>query len=386
MVFDFATDFSDAAGTIAGGNGGNWKPGDVPPLKFKGRHGAVMARIQELINALAASADGLTIDEMRKDLCCDARTIKRYLKTIEEELNLYITKDREPTTKQLRYRIDDTSTVPLFRISDSELLALLFARTAFRAHKGTPFAEQINSLYAKLSRSSPFAGAPNKEHAENVISADLLGAMEVKPDVFNTVLNATYEQVELRFSYESPETVSTAVRTVQPLHIKNRDGRWYLLAIDTERAEDDNVRNFAIARIKNPEKGNEFTPPEPYNHEWTQQYFDKAFGVFVGDNAEECEVRIALDAPTYARAKERLWHKNQRFIDAAEGGAGGTGGGEFRVSGLRVGALDEVAMWVLARRGGAVAIAPPELKAKVLACAQKIAAVHGAAVHGAGGG
>ncbi len=165
----------------------------------------------------------------------------------------------------------------------------------------------------------------------------------------------------MEFAYRKPGEAQSSRRCVQPYHLAHRDNLWYLIALDVERGA---LRTFALPRIGQVKVLAEtFARPENFSPE---AFFASALGVLGGEG--NYEVVIRFDSAVADRVREREWHESQDMRDQADGSL------ELR---LRLGALAEVARWVLGWGDSAEVLGPPELRDHLRAKVTRLARIYG---------
>jgi predicted DNA-binding transcriptional regulator YafY len=148
------------------------------------------------------------------------------------------------------------------------------------------------------------------------------------------------------------------VRVVDPYHLANINGEWFLFAFDHARKD---IRTFVPARMSDvTTTGKTFPRPAKFSLE---KRLHDSFGVFSGQG--EFNVVIRFDEFGAGYIREKKWHPSQELRELKDGGA------ELR---MKLSSLDEVQRWVLSWGGHAKAVAPKELVEMVRAAARLILA------------
>jgi len=147
-------------------------------------------------------------------------------------------------------------------------------------------------------------------------------------------------------------------RLVDPYHLANINGEWFLFAYDHARKD---IRTFAPARIQSAQPtGTTFARTEKFSLE---KRLRDSFGVHSGKGEFAVVIRFNPRAADYIR--EKKWHGSQQLRDLKDGGAELS----FKLS-----SLVEIERWVLSWGGDAKVLKPRELAESVRAAAQKILA------------
>jgi predicted DNA-binding transcriptional regulator YafY len=262
-----------------------------------------------------ARTAGVTIDDLASQCSVTTRTIRRDLQALEEAgFPLY--DDRSHDDGRTRWAINGQA----FRgvaagLTLSELCALYFSRTLLEALSGTPFRDDLESAFEKLS-----AGlAP---HMQRFLD-QLPRVLASKPDPMRKrddprqqrmaarLLEATLHLRQAAITYHSQSSDRTKPYLVHPYRLAHAQGGLYLLAYVPEYRE---VRTFALERILEVSILEErFTPIE----ELSEEAFPHSLGVYSG-TPERVEVEFQPAVADYVVS--RTWHPSQRTEPLGGGG------------------------------------------------------------------
>ena len=167
---------------------------------------------------------------------------------------------------------------------------------------------------------------------------------------------ATAERRQLELIYRKPGQQQTEQRVVDPYHLANINGEWFLFAYDHLRQD---IRTFVPARIKAIKStGNTFVRSHKFSLE---QRLRDSFGVRSGQGEYDVVLRFNAQVADYIR--EKKWHDSQQMRELKDGGV------ELE---MKLSSLAEVERWVLGWAGNAVVVRPPELADAVRRAAKKI--------------
>ena len=167
---------------------------------------------------------------------------------------------------------------------------------------------------------------------------------------------AAAERQQLELAYRKPGQQKTESRIVDPYHLANINGEWFLFAYDHLRND---VRTFAPSRVQSVKlTGKQFTRPEKFSLE---KRLRDSFGVHSGQGEFKVVIRFDEFAADYIR--EKRWHASQKIKELPKGGL------ELH---LTLSSLGEVERWVLGWGGHAKVLQPRELLTSVRRAAQAI--------------
>jgi predicted DNA-binding transcriptional regulator YafY len=313
------------------------------------RHGVTrrpLFRIYEIHSAiLSGSYPNCT--KLANQLSVQRKTIQRDVTFMRDELSLPVKYDE---ALHGYYYDEDVTDFPVFQTTVEELAGLFLAKTALESVRGTPLAEVMDRIFAKMTRGMDDKIAFAWSNLDTAFSRK---AVEQSPrDVkrFGEIAQAILNQTVINFSYRKLDADSSELRRVQPLHLGEVDGGWYLIAIDLERQA---LRTFALPRMTRVKVTREaFKRPLDFNG---SDHLKQSFGIWsvAGDYSRQV-VRVELKNYAARLAQERRWHPTQEIIP-------------LNVKGTRVevrfevGRLEEVLRWVLSFGSQAKVLGPPEL-------------------------
>jgi len=254
------------------------------------------------------------------------------------------------------YYTGEVSGFPNIQITEGELFALLIAEKALEQYRGTNFEAPLLSAIRKIEQSLPNTISLGLDSLDHTISFRTRAEPILNLEVFDVLAKAAAKRSQLELVYRKPGEAKPEVRLVDPYHLANINGEWYLFAYDHARKD---IRTFAPTRIQSLRTtGKTFPPPEKFSLEKRLQ---DSFGVHSGQG--EFTVVIQFNPRVADYIREKKWHASQKLRELKDGGVEMT---------LKLSGLVEIERWVLGWGGGATVIKPPELIAAVRASAQRI--------------
>ena len=156
---------------------------------------------------------------------------------------------------------ESVSAFPTLQISEGELFALIVAEKALQQYRGTNFEKPLISAFKKMSESLPDTISVNMADWEQTISFRTRAVPILNLKIFAVIGQALAQrQQQLEISYRKPGQREPDLRIIDPYHLGNINGEWYLFAYDHLRQD---IRTFVPARIKSMKPtGNTFSRPE----------------------------------------------------------------------------------------------------------------------------
>lgn len=250
------------------------------------------------------------------------------------------------------------SAFPTLQITEGELFALLVAEKALQQYRGTSFEKPLLSALKKMASSLPDTVSLNLAEWEESISFRTSVESILNLEIFDQLAKATAHRQQLVLDYRKPGSHEPEPRKVDPYHLANINGEWFLFAYCHLRND---VRTFVPARIQRvTPTGSHFARPQGFS---LQKRLRHSFGVHSGQGEHQIRIRFSELVADYIR--EKKWHPSQRLQDLPDGSI------ELH---LKLSSLVEIQRWILGWAGQAVALEPAELVTAVREGAERILA------------
>jgi proteasome accessory factor B len=292
-------------------------------------------------------------NRLAKDIEVSTKSIHRDLVFMKDRLGLPLAYD---FVHKGFYYTEEVSNFPTLQITEGELFALLVAEKALQQYRGTTFERPLISAFKKMAASLPDTVSLNLSEWDQTISFRTRAEPILNLEIFDQLAKAVAQRKQLALTYRKPGQRETEVRIVDPYHLSNINGEWFLFAWCHLRQD---IRTFAPARIKDmAETGKTFLRPAKFS---LDKRLQNSFGVRSGNEQFNIVVRFNEIVADYIR--EKKWHESQKLKELKDGGV------ELR---MKLSSLAEVERWVMSWAGNAVVISPPQLAKAVKNAAQRI--------------
>ncbi len=290
---------------------------------------------------------------MARELEVSTKSIQRDIEFMRDRLDLPL----EYVSSRFGYHYTEpVSSFPTLQITEGELVALLIAEKALEQYRGTNFEKPLISALKKLAAELSDTVSFNIAEWDQTISFRTSAEPILNLEVFDALAKATAARKQVRFEYRKPGQKNPESRVVDPYHLANINGEWFLFAFDHDRRD---IRTFVPARISAIEVTDKtFARPAKFSLE---KRLHDSFGVVSG--AGEFNVVIRFDEFAAGYIREKRWHSSQQLRELKGGGA------ELR---MKLSSLAEVQRWVLSWGGHAKVISPKQLAVDVREAAQRI--------------
>lgn len=290
---------------------------------------------------------------LARELEVCTKSIQRDIEFMRDRLELPIAYDG---SRFGYHYTGEVTSFPTMHITEGELVALVIAEKALEQYRGTQFEKPLLSAIRKIEQSLPDTISLNLADIEQTISFRTRAEPILNLDIFDALAKATAHREQLELTYRKAGSALSEARLVDPYHLANINGEWYLFAFDHARKD---IRTFVPARVQSvSQTGKTFARPEKFSLE---KRLRDSFGVHSGQG--EYEVVLRFNARAADLIREKKWHESQQLRDLKGRGV------ELR---LKLSSLVEIERWVLSWGGDALVLKPRELAEAVKLAARKI--------------
>ena len=290
--------------------------------------------------------------KLAREVEVSTKTIHRDIEFMRDRLNLPVEFD---ASRNGYFYNGEVSGFPTMQITEGEIFALVVAEKALQQYRGTSFEKPLLSAIKKMERTLPDTISLNLADIEQTISFRTRAEPILNLEIFDALAKAVAQRRQLELQYRKPGQ-QTEARIVDPYHLANINGEWFLFAFDHARKD---IRTFAPARIQSARPtGKLFERTQKFSLE---KRLRDSFGVHSGEGKFEVVIRFSPRAADYIR--EKKWHPSQSLREFKNGAV------ELK---MKLSSLGEVQRWVLSWGGDAKVLQPPELAESVLQAAAAI--------------
>ncbi|MEY2411136.1 MAG: hypothetical protein QOF48_3806 [Verrucomicrobiota bacterium] len=281
------------------------------------------------------------------------KTIQRDIEFMRDRMGLPIQYDGR---RYGYHYTEEVSSFPTLQITEGELVALLIAEKALQQYRGTTFEKPLVSAFRKMEASLPDTVSLNFADWDQTISFRHSAEPILSLEIFDALAKATAKHRQLELSYRKPGSKLTEPRVVDPYHLANINGEWFLFAFDHLRRD---IRTFVPARIQAARPtGKSFLRPAKFS---VEKILRDSFGVVSGTGEHRVVIQFDSYAADYIR--EKRWHPSQELRELKDGGV------ELQ---LKLSSLGEIQRWVLGWGGSATVLEPADLVSSVREAAERI--------------
>lgn len=290
---------------------------------------------------------------LARELEVSTKSIQRDIEFMRDRLNLPLAYNG---SRMGYFYTEEVNAFPTMQITEGELAALVIAEKALQQYRGTQFEKPLLSAIRKIEQSLPDTISLSLADLEQTISFRTRAEPILNLEIFDALAKATAQRRQLALAYRKPGRREPEPRLVDPYHLANINGEWYLFAYDHARKD---IRTFVPARVQSVKPtGKTFERPQKFSLE---KRLRDSFGVHSGQGDYDVVLRFNARAADIVR--EKKWHASQQLRELKGGGV------ELR---LKLSSLVEIERWVLSWGGDAKVLQPRELADAVRCAAESI--------------
>lgn len=317
-------------------------PSSRPPLER-------MIRIHQCI----ASGEYPNATQLAGEFEVSTKSIYRDIEFMRDRMGLPIEFDH---VKNGYYYTENVENFPAIQMTEGEFFALLVAEKALQQYRGTSFEKPLLSAFKKMASALPDTISLHASEWEKAISFRIKQVPLVDLEIFEAVASAVANKKQIEIQYKKPGASAPETRLINPYHLTNVNGEWFLFAFDINRND---IRTFAPTRILSvKETGVTFERSRKFSPE---KILRDSFGIHSGTGNYNIRVRFDKKVADYIR--ERKWHESQELLNLPDGSV------ELK---LRLSSLVEIQRWLLSWGSNVIVLEPQELVENIKAEAEKI--------------
>ncbi|MDA3874111.1 MAG: WYL domain-containing protein [Kiritimatiellae bacterium] len=250
-------------------------------------------------------------EELARDWEVNVRTVQRMVDFLRDRLEAPIIYDRKHRGYVLT---EPTWFLPHISLSEGECFSLLIARQAMAQYRGTPVEKTLAKVFRKIAGELNDRIDMHPDYVnDGILSFAPLPVLDVNEQVWNCVLTAIRQQRTLRICYQSLRSGTTTTRKVDPHHILNMQGDWYLFAHDHRNEK---ICQFQLHRIREAEPTDAAFERDPdFNAATLMQ---SSFGGF-GSDEDMVTVHLRIRGRMAELMKDRHFHPSQAVKNRKDG-------------------------------------------------------------------
>jgi predicted DNA-binding transcriptional regulator YafY len=302
-----------------------------------------LLRLDELIrngHCISATQVGLELGVSR-------RTIERDLDLLRDRMGAPLVYDS--TVRRWRYT-ESAFAVPAIKLTEGEVIAVFFADRLIRQYSGSPFEPHLRRAFEKIVMALPQQISVDLDTLGEAYSFEVGPVAGVDATVFEAIGRAATNHKTVSITYYSQERGAVTVREIDPYHVHNFRGDWYVIAFDHLRSD---VRDFLLARIRSlTETQKSFEVREQFD---LGAYMASGFAMIRGGKQYVVEIEFDEYQSRWIRERKK-WHPTEEREELD---------GDRLLLRMKLGGLDAIQRFVLQYGRHARVLRPARLRKMV---------------------
>ena len=275
-----------------------------------------------------------------------SKTVQRDMEYLRDQLGAPLEYSRE---RRGYYYTHLNWQMPAMNLSEGELLALLISTQAAQLFDGAPIAEELQRISDKIQSALPDKVTLGQEQLNGQLTFVQSTIRPVSPEAWLAFMQGLSQAYEVCVSHTDALTRETIKEQVQPLHVANIKGDWYVFV---RRPDTDEIVQIALFRCTKAETTSKVFIPG--NTDALKKSIEGSFGRCVFCNGEPVyAMKLHFVAELRHIIEERQWGMKQQIEVLADGSL---------ILSFESPSLMEVFWWVLEWGWGVRVLEPPEMR------------------------
>jgi predicted DNA-binding transcriptional regulator YafY len=260
------------------------------------------------------------------------------------------------------YYTEKHYSLPAIELTEGDLVTILLAEKLARQYRGTAIGHQVERAFGKVLDAMTNAVTIDLQGLSNAFTFEAGVTTDLDPDLFSQLGLAVRQQKSVEMNYFTASRGELTLRRVDPLHLRNSRGEWYLIAWDHRREE---VRDFLVSRIRHLEVTEErFAWPQDFD---PTRYLNGGFGMIRGNDSIRVEIIFTEYQSRWIRELSSF-HPTEEREELPDGRL---------ILRMTVTALEGVKRFVLQYGAQAEVLSPPQLRDQIRAEIDSLSQLYG---------
>jgi predicted DNA-binding transcriptional regulator YafY len=192
-------------------------------------------------------------------------------------------------------------------LTEGELIGVLLAEKLARQYRGTAIGKHIEGAFAKVLSAVTDIISVDLNALAEAHSFEAAATTEPHFDTIRELGRAIRKHLRIEMTYFTAGRGEITRRQADPLHLRNSDGEWYLIAWDHLRQA---PRDFLVSRIR------ELIVTEQH-FDWPagfvlDEYLNSGFGMFRGGQLQEVEIIFDVYQARWIRERSEFHPTEER--------------------------------------------------------------------------
>jgi predicted DNA-binding transcriptional regulator YafY len=161
------------------------------------------------------------------------KTVQRTIAFMRDQLQAPLEYSAE---KRGWYYSEPRYALPAVQLTEGDLIAILLTERLVRQYRGTALAQPVTQALRKVFSTLTDTISIDLSALADAHSFEAAATSDLDPEVFGRLGRAIVDRREIEMTYFSATRGRATSRRADPLHLRNYQGEWYLIAGMPERA------------------------------------------------------------------------------------------------------------------------------------------------------
>lgn len=238
------------------------------------------------------------------------------VKTIQRDIEMMQTVFNAPIEYDNKikgyYYSDKNFRLKNFELDENDFFALAVTEKVMQQFKNSPLEPKLRRFYDKINLLFDGKVTVKTSELNDILSWKLEETRYVDSKIFSTLQKAIMNSKTVNITYFTASTGKMSLRNVDPYHLLNNYGEWYLIGYCHLRKE---ILLFAVSRIKKIEfLKNEFVVIDGFTIE---EYLKNSLGIF--ESKELINVKLWFSVQDSRYIREKKIHHSQKITENPDG-------------------------------------------------------------------
>lgn len=273
-------------------------------------------------------------------------------KTIQRDLEFLLNHFQAPLEydyKRKGYHYYKEFTLNPLKLDEGDFFMLAVTQKVIEQYKSSPFKNRMIKFYDKIKTLFNDEITIYTDELRDIISFDIGPLRDINKEYFDKLEKAIREKLIVEIKYHTMHSDITSSRKIDPLHLKNFKGDWYLIAYCHLKND---VRVFALSRIEKLIL-KEYNYKE-HNEINLDEILHSSFGIYL--DRKKCNIKIKFSPYQSRWIKEKIWHKTQKIKELKDGSI---------ILSMKLNSKEEIKRWILQYGKEAEVLSPKTLREEI---------------------
>jgi predicted DNA-binding transcriptional regulator YafY len=274
----------------------------------KKEHLRLISRLHKL-DQMIRTGRCLSAEQAARELEVHPRTIMRDLDLLRDRMELPLQYNSQTRRWEYTEKVHGLTTVHL---TEGELISIFIAEKVLNQLSGTKFEEKLKKAFEKILSSLTDSVTIDWNELGELYSFDAGPIAPADIKTFDAIAKATRNKKSLEITYFTQSRGTLTKRTIDPYHLHNYKGDWYVIAFNHMRKE---VRAFHINRIKAIQPRKSFIVQDGFD---LKRYLASGFSMYRGGKTYTVEIEFDKYQARWIREKHK-WHSTETRKNLSDG-------------------------------------------------------------------